>query len=137
MITSLTASTVRHFVVAAFGTAAFALAGCAVDAPAMDAPADTAESEESTATTSSALKAGGGGGGLGFTCTNGTCTCSKGIEGDCDRMVINCTGGFDEFDTCMEGWLTTDCSCTYSARTGGKTRPIVVGPIFTGVVLAP
>ncbi len=53
-----------------------------------------------------------GGPGQGFTCDGATCTCSKTIEGDCDRMRKNCTGDLTNFDNCLKGWLTTDCSCT-------------------------
>lgn len=97
-----------------------ALAGCATEAS--DDAAEVAQSDE-------ALRiGGGGGGGLGFTCENGTCTCSKRIEGDCDKMVINCTGDLTSFENCLKGWLTTDCSCT-QARTTQPTNPIYVPPI--------
>jgi hypothetical protein len=130
MRTSLSDSTLRRFVRLASlaGAGALVLAGCAIDpnGAVEDGPGDPA------ATTSEALfSTGGGTGGNGFTCDGATCTCSKTIEGDCDRMRINCTGDMTSFDNCLKGWLTTDCSCTevrsistprfpqYKAPTGG------------------
>ena len=98
--------------------AAVALAGCAVDG------ADPVE--EPVASTTEALNGGGGHGGIGFTCEGGTCTCSKSIDGDCDNMLINCVGDMTGFYTCLDGWLTTDCSCATTLR---APKPPLV-PIF-------
>ncbi len=100
--------------IAVIGSAVVALAGCAADAP--EAP----EAEATTDTSTAALN--NGSVGLGFTCANGTCTCSKSIEGDCDRMRINCTGDLGGLDACLKGWLTTDCSCSTSRTVAPPPR---------------
>lgn len=123
---SLTLSGLHNFsraLVVAVGSATLALAGCAADA---------ADGEQGAAASEEALRiGGGGGGGLGFTCENGTCTCSKEIVGDCDKMKINCTGDMTNFENCLKGWLTTDCSCT-QAMTTTPTKPIYTAPISGG-----
>lgn len=99
---------------------AFVLTACAVEG---EEPAPS----EDIASKSDALINNGGGPGLGFNCdsTRGTCECSKSIEGDCDRMRKYCTGGLDGLDTCLKGWLTTDCTCTFAQRTVPRV------PIYT------
>ena len=115
-------------VLAVVGSAVFALAGCAADGA-------SGEGEASTGTAAAELR--GGGGGLGFTCENGTCTCSKEIEGDCDRMRINCTGDLSGLDACLKGWLTTDCSCSTATRTVTPPRIIIPRTRVSGVLAAP
>jgi hypothetical protein len=126
---SLSAPAIRRFfgLACVAGAGALVLAGCAIDPNGADADGDG----DPAATTSEALNNGSGSGGLGFSCDGETCTCSKTIEGDCDRMRINCTGDMTSFDNCLKGWLTTDCSCNevrtistprvprYRAPTGG------------------
>lgn len=119
------APTFLRALVVTVASATAALAGCATNTAPDEPATETATNEE-------ALRwGGGGGGGLGFTCENGTCTCSKQIEGDCDKMVINCTGDMTAFENCLKGWLTTDCSCT-QAMTTQPTSPIRVVPITAG-----
>ena len=113
-------------VVVAVGSAVLALAGCAADA----AP----EGEGATGTSADALISGGGGT-LGFTCQDGVCTCSKEIEGDCDRMRINCTGDLTNLDNCLKGWLTTDCTCTTASIVKPPPR-ITVPRVAVGRALA-
>jgi len=53
------------------------------------------------------------GGGLGFRCSGGTCTCDKSIENDCEDMSGVCTdASIDALIGCIQGWLTTHCTCT-------------------------
>lgn len=58
---------------------------------------------------------------LGYTCSGGTCECSKAIENDCEDMTAVCTdatvGGVI---TCIDGWLTTHCTCKQDT---GLVRP--------------
>lgn len=114
------------------------LAGCAVRASSDDDPSATLDQgavpdgDEPVGTSSDALTTGSGPrGGLGFSCENGTCTCSKGIEGDCDRMRKNCKSTTD-LDTCIKGWLTTDCTCKEGARVQQPPRGGALPP-RTGV----
>ena len=112
---------------------AFALAACAVEG---QDPLDPAAGEE-IATRSDALINNGGGPRNGFSCdrTQGVCECNKSIEGDCDDMRKNCTGGLEDLDKCISGWLTTHCTCTYSKRILPSLPPIYTAP--GGGVLAP
>lgn len=58
---------------------------------------------------------------LGYTCSGGTCECSKAIENDCEDMTAVCTSKtVDGVITCINGWLTTHCSCT---KDTGFVRP--------------
>ncbi len=127
-LTTLAARFSRLAAATALGTAS--LVGCAVDAP------DGEVSAEETSTTSEALKNNGGGPTNGFTCEGTMCTCSKGIEGDCDKMRQNCssTAGLD---TCINGWLTTDCNCAYRARTAPPRWTPPVGGTSSGGVFSP
>ena len=53
---------------------------------------------------------------LGYTCSNGTCTCDKSIENDCADMSAVCTDAtVDALINCINGWLTTHCTCTKAA----------------------
>jgi hypothetical protein len=48
-----------------------------------------------------------------YTCSNGTCTCDKSIENDCANMSGVCTDAtVDALINCINGWLTTHCTCT-------------------------
>ncbi len=88
-----------------------ALGACAV------APTDD------SSTQSQNLSGSGGGGGESFSCDGTQCTCSKEIEGDCDRMRINCWDT-EGLDSCIEGWATTDCSCPETPARTTTTSPI-------------
>ena len=114
-----------------------ALAGTlALTACAVDADSEEPSATENVATRSDALINNGGGPRAGFSCENGVCECSKSIEGDCDRMRNNCTGGLTQLDECLKGWLTTHCTCTYG-RTTSPTRPPIFNPGGGGGVLSP
>jgi hypothetical protein len=59
------------------------------------------------------VRGGGGVGGASFSCTNGTCTCDKSIENDCEDMTSACTDAtVDQVINCINGWLVTHCTCT-------------------------
>ena len=111
------------------GLGASTLAACA---------ADPSSTDEATASASEALINDGRGPSNGFTCSGTSCTCSKEIVGDCDNMRKNCTGGLDKLDDCLKGWATTDCSCSYGARTTPRP-PLQRAPIgaSSGVVVSP
>lgn len=93
-------------------------------------PADIAEAEgpDEIASAEQALIRGSGGSQrLGYSCTNGTCTCDKSIENDCEDMTAVCTDKtVDGVITCINGWLTTHCTCTKDA---GFVRPTWNGTI--------
>lgn len=58
------------------------------------------------------LRTGSGPTGLGYSCTNGTCTCDKSIENDCEDMSGVCRDAdIDDLIRCIDGWLTTHCVC--------------------------
>jgi len=100
--------------------AGVAAQGCA----ATQADIDEAELEAQgeVASTEQALVRGGNNKQkLGFTCTGGSCECDKSIENDCEDMTAVCSGGtVDGVITCINGWLTTHCSCT---KDMGLVRP--------------
>lgn len=112
---------------------AFVLTACAVEGQETLEPAPA----EDIASRSDALINNGGGPSTSFTCdsSRGVCECSKSIEGDCDDMRKNCTGGLDGLDQCIKGWLTTHCTCTYSRRTAPSLPPIQTVPVG-GVITA-
>ena len=88
------------------------LAGCGME-PTDEELDSVAESDDQ----SQALARGGGGQRLGYSCTNGTCTCSKSIENDCEDMSAVCTDAtVDGLINCINGWLTTHCTCTKAFR---------------------
>lgn len=79
-----------------------------------------------------ALARGTGGPRAGYTCSGTTCECDKSIENDCEDMSAVCTDAtVDALIACINGWLTTHCTCTkamvappktvrpYAAPTGG------------------
>ncbi len=77
-----------------------------------------------------ALSRGGGGSkGAGFTCTNGECTCSKEIENDCEDMSGVCSDDtVDDLIRCIQGWLTTDCTCRLAVKT---STPVLISKLPT------
>jgi hypothetical protein len=115
---------------------AFAYAsGCAAGAPEASL-GDAVETDAEIASAEAALIRGSGGSSLGFTCTNGKCTCDKSIENDCEDMSGVCSDDtVDDLINCIEGWLTTDCICTLAIA---APRPQVqyTAPIGTFNVLA-
>ena len=75
----------------------------------------------------------GGGGSRGYTCKNGSCECDKSIENDCEDMSGVCTDAtVDALINCINGWLTTHCSCTKALKVRGTRPGRVIG---TGGVL--
>jgi hypothetical protein len=100
------------------------------------APEETAPGAAGVDESSEALRRGGGGGGkLGFSCSKGVCTCDKSIENDCEDMSAVCTedtlGGLIQ---CIDGWLTTDCTCTqaFKSPTSGTTYTPTTGGVNIG-----
>jgi hypothetical protein len=91
---------------------------------ASQADIDQAELDEqaAVASTEQALLSGGWNQQrLGYTCTGTSCECSKAIENDCENMTAVCTDKtVDAVITCINGWLTTHCSCT---KDTGLVRP--------------
>jgi hypothetical protein len=82
-----------------------AVSGCAAEYGELNG--DAAASSEQ------ALIRGGGSRGINFSCSGGTCTCDKSIENDCEDMSGVCTDAtVDPLIDCIEGWLTTHCTCT-------------------------
>jgi len=78
---------------------------------------------------------GGPSGGLGFSCTNGECTCDKSIENDCEDMTAVCTDAtVDGVITCINGWLTTHCTCTKALVVGNPGGGGVFQPIDGGAL---
>lgn len=106
--------------------AALMLLGCGgAEEPAAAAPEAGAESAE--------LRIGGGGPRLGYSCTNGTCTCDKSIENDCEDMSAVCTDAtVDALIKCIDGWLTTHCVCTkaFTAPGTSPTHQLPIGPVL-------
>jgi hypothetical protein len=76
----------------------------------------------------------GGGPRLGYSCSNGTCTCDKSIENDCEDMSGVCTdASIDDLIRCIDGWLTTHCTCKKMLTV--RPRPILpTPPVFPGVL---
>jgi len=106
-----------------------AATGCAAETGMLDEdPVDVAGSEQ-------ALQRGGSGPRLGFSCTGGTCTCDKSIENDCEDMSGVCTdGSLDGLIACIDGWLTTHCTCTQIRATSGGKGSVYqppTGGVFT------
>jgi hypothetical protein len=80
---------------------------------------------------------GGRGGGLGYSCTNGTCTCDKSVENDCEDMSAECTDAtVDALINCINGWLTTHCTCTKRAAVRGSLPGRISIPVNGGFFLA-
>jgi hypothetical protein len=117
-------------------TLAFAYAsGCAAGVPETSL-GDAVETDAEIASAEAALIRGSGGPSLGFTCTNGKCTCDKSIENDCEDMSGVCSDDtVDDLINCIEGWLTTDCVCTL-ARVAPRPQLQYTAPIGTFDVLA-
>jgi hypothetical protein len=80
--------------------------GCASEYVAQpEAVAD----EQSVESSEQALIRGSGG-------LNATGECDKSIEGDCENLTALCTDAtVDALIACIQGWLTTHCSCTLAA----------------------
>ena len=97
-----------------------AAVGCAADTGMLDEDSDA--DPVAVAGSEEALQRGGGGTRLGYSCSGGTCTCDKSIENDCEDMSGVCTdASIDNLIACINGWLTTHCTCTQiRASSGGK-----------------
>ena len=95
--------------------------GCAARTGVEEPDAPVASQEQD-------LTRGGGGISLGYTCTpDGTCTCDKSIENDCENMSGICREkDLDNLINCINGWLTTHCTCV-----AGLVRPPTTGVIGT------
>jgi hypothetical protein len=104
---------------AAMALAALAIAGgsgCVgygpeanVDDEGLQAEADAGPE---IAASEQALIRGSGPKGLGLTCSGGTCECDKDVENECEDLSGQCIeADLDDFIRCVEGWLTTHCSC--------------------------
>jgi len=101
--------------------AIIAASGC-VGAPAVEDLEEGVEPDAAVASTEAELIRGGGSGGLGFTCSGGLCTCDKSIENDCEDMSGVCSDAtVDGLITCINGWLTTHCTCSL-ARVAPKPK---------------
>jgi hypothetical protein len=88
--------------------AAMTMAGCAAQTGLDDNDADS-----DVAASDAALMRGGGSTHASYSCSGGTCTCDKSIENDCEDMTGVCTDAtVDGVITCINGWLTTHCTCT-------------------------
>jgi hypothetical protein len=113
----------------AFLLVALALTGAA----GCGAPEELDQAEQVAETEEEALKRGGGSPRLGYSCSGGTCECSKAIENDCADMSAVCTDAtVDALIACINGWATTHCTCT-QAFVAPKPSPYTV-PITGGVV---
>jgi hypothetical protein len=105
--------------IALFALAGLGMVGCA-GGPGLEeegledaAPAEVADLEAS-------LIRGSGPTGLGYSCTSGVCTCDKSIENDCEDMSGVCRDAdIDSLINCIDGWLTTHCTCR-TARVAPK-----------------
>jgi hypothetical protein len=87
--------------------AAITMAGCAAQTGLDD------EADSDVAVSDAALMRGGGSTRNAYTCSGGTCTCDKSIENDCEDMSGVCTDAtVDALINCINGWLTTHCTCT-------------------------
>ena len=80
----------------------------------------------------SALARGSGSAGQSYSCSGGTCTCDKSIENDCEDMSGVCSdGSIDNLIACINGWLTTHCTCTQALVAPPKpkfpTKGVVIG----------
>ena len=97
-------------------------AGCGAPEELDEADQMTAETDEQS------LARGGGGRRLSYSCTSsGSCTCDKSIENDCEDMSAVCTD--DTVDTlinCINGWLTTHCTCTKAKTAAPSPSPYTV-----------
>jgi hypothetical protein len=107
--------------------AILAAPGC-VGAPPMEGFEEGVEEDAAVASTEAELIRGGGSRGLGFTCTSGQCTCDKSIENDCEDMSGVCSDAtVDGLITCINGWLTTHCTCSL-ARVAPKPTGVFTVP---------
>jgi hypothetical protein len=108
--------------------AAITMAGCAAQTGFDD------EADSDVAVSDAALIRGGGGSTRnGYTCSGGTCTCDKSIENDCEDMSGVCTDAtVDALINCINGWLTTHCTCTQAFVR--PPTPIYTLPINTAVL---
>ncbi len=98
-------------VIALFALASLGSFGCAGGAGAAGEGLED-EKPAQVAGLPAELIRGGGPKGLGYSCTNGVCTCDKSIENDCEDMSGVCRDGdIDDLINCIDGWLTTHCVC--------------------------
>ena len=83
--------------------------GCAAGYPVEGNSEAPYDDEQDVASSEQALKRGSGG-------LSATGECDKSIEGDCENMTALCTEDtVDDLIRCIEGWLTTHCSCTLAS----------------------
>lgn len=91
---------------------------------------------EQVGSSEQALARGGGSVGQSFSCTNGTCTCDKSIENDCWDMTAVCSDAtVDGVVTCINGWLTTHCTCTQALVAPPKPTLPIKGVVTKAGVL--
>jgi hypothetical protein len=99
-----------------------------------------AEEEDAVTSTTDALMRGGGHVGAGYSCSGGTCTCDKSIENDCEDMSGACTDAtVDALINCINGWLTTHCTCTQGLVAPNPKSPYAAptGGVYTQQLSAP
>jgi hypothetical protein len=72
------------------------------------------DDEQQVESSEHALARGGGSAGQSYTCdANGSCMCDKSIENDCEDMSGICKDSdITNLINCINGWLTTHCTCT-------------------------
>jgi len=98
----------RNYLMALALLALAGTSGCAASYVAAGDPEAEYEGEQEIASSEQALIRGGG--------LSATGECDKSIEGDCENMTALCTDDtVDDLIRCIEGWLTTHCSCTLAA----------------------
>jgi hypothetical protein len=103
-----------------------AASGC-VGAPAIEDLEEGVEQDAAVASAEAELIRGGGSGGLGFTCSGGLCTCDKSIENDCEDMSGVCSDAtVDGLINCINGWLTTHCTCSLARVATQPKAPYTV-----------
>ena len=109
-----------------------AATGCAADTGLLDDDGEQVDVDASE----QALIRGSGGTRLGYSCSGGTCTCDKSIENDCEDMSGVCSdASIDALIACINGWLTTHCTCTQVRSTSGAGSvytPPTGGVVTTG-----
>lgn len=113
------------------------LALATIGAAAGCVPEEEAAAGEQGAVTQieQSLMRGSGPRGLGYSCSNGTCTCDKSIENDCADMSAVCTDAtVDALIACINGWLTTHCVCTQAMAAPPKPKTPIVRPPTTATM---
>jgi len=99
----------RNYLMALALLAVAGASGCAAGYGVEGDPEAPYDDEQDVASSEQALIRGHGG-------LSATGECDKSIEGDCENLTALCTDdSVDDLIRCIEGWLTTHCSCTLAA----------------------